>query len=71
MTKSELAKRINVDIKTLSNWENSKPELIKLINLGLSAEKHIINTQTFLKEMEMLKDKTEIDKSLLKEIKQN
>ena len=69
MTKSELAKGINVDIKTLSNWENTKPELIKLINLGLSAEKHINNTNDFLKEMENLKNKTEIDKELLKNIK--
>ncbi|WP_321777338.1 hypothetical protein [Sulfurimonas sp.] len=41
MTKKELAQRINVDPKTIKNWESSKPELIKLINLGLEVEKHL------------------------------
>jgi transcriptional regulator with XRE-family HTH domain len=68
VTKTELAKRINVDIKTLSNWESNKPELIKLINLGLAAEKHIEDTQHFLQEVNKLKNKTEIDKILLKQI---
>lgn len=68
MTKSELAKRINVDIKTLSNWEDNKPELIKLINLGLSSEKYMNNTQKFFEEQEALKSKTEIDKTLLKQL---
>jgi len=33
MTKTQLAKRIGVDIKTLSNWEKNRTELVKLINL--------------------------------------
>jgi len=41
MTKKELAERINVDPKTIKNWETSKPELIKLINLGLEVEKYL------------------------------
>lgn len=41
MTKKELAERINVDPKTIKNWETSKPELIKLINLGLEVEKQL------------------------------
>jgi len=41
MTKKELAQRISVDPKTIKNWESSKPELIKLINLGLEVEKHL------------------------------
>lgn len=69
MTKGELAKRLNVDIKTLSNWEDTKPELIKLINLGLSTEKYIENTQSFLKNIKELKEKTEIDKALIKSLK--
>ena len=68
MTKNDLAKRLNIDIKTLSNWEKSKPELIKLINLGLSVEKQIKNSKNFLNEIETLENKTEIDKLLLKEI---
>jgi len=35
MTKKEIATIINVSLKTIYNWEKTKPELIKLINLGL------------------------------------
>ncbi len=35
MTKEELANRLNIDRKTLSSWGKSKPELIRLINIGL------------------------------------
>jgi DNA-binding transcriptional regulator YiaG len=48
MTKKELAERINVDPKTLKNWETTKPELIKLIYLGLSTEEHIKATDRYL-----------------------
>lgn len=48
MTKKELAERINVDPKTLTNWEISKPELIKLIKLGLAAEKHLKDTEKYI-----------------------
>ena len=41
MTKKELAERINVDPKTIKNWETTKPELIKLINIGLEVEKYL------------------------------
>lgn len=51
MTKKELAKRINVDPKTLTNWESTKPELIKLINLGLATEQHIRDVERYLKKI--------------------
>jgi len=51
MTKKELAERINVDAKTLKNWETTKPELIKLINLGLATEKHISSVEKYLEEI--------------------
>jgi len=49
MTKKELAERINVDPKTLKNWETTKPELLKLIYLGLATEKYIAQTESYLK----------------------
>lgn len=49
MTKKELADRINVDPKTLKNWETTKPELMKLIQLGLATEKHIQDVEKYLK----------------------
>jgi|GEM_PF-2151056 len=52
MTKKELADRINVDPKTLKNWETTKPELMKLIQLGLAAEKHIKDVEQYLKTIQ-------------------
>jgi DNA-binding XRE family transcriptional regulator len=54
MTKKELAERINVDPKTLKNWETSKPELLKLIYLGLASEKHLRETEEYIKTMKAL-----------------
>lgn len=56
MTKKELAERINVDPKTLKNWETTKPELMKLIQLGLAAEKHIENVEQYLKILQSTKN---------------
>ena len=43
MNKIELSKRIDVSLKTLYNWEETKPELINLIKLGLEKEKELEN----------------------------
>lgn len=53
MTKKELAERINVDPKTLKNWESTKPELLKLIYLGLETEKHIKETEIYLTKINL------------------
>lgn len=50
MTKKELAERINVDPKTIKNWETSKPELLKLIYLGLASEEHIKQTEAYIEK---------------------
>jgi len=49
ISKKELAKRINVDPKTITNWETTKPELVKLIYLGLATEGHIKETESYIK----------------------
>lgn len=54
VTKKELAERINVDPKTLKNWETSKPELLKLIYLGLTTEEHIKGTEEYLQTIKYL-----------------
>ncbi len=51
MTQKELAQRLNIDPKTLRNWEKSKPELLKLIYLGLATEEHIKETEEYLKKL--------------------
>jgi DNA-binding XRE family transcriptional regulator len=59
MTKKELAKRINVDPKTITNWEKDKPELIKLIHLGLATEEHISDVENYLKSVKELQNQKE------------
>jgi len=54
MTKKELAKRLNIDIKTLNSWEENRSEVMRLIKLGLQAEAHIEDVEEYLKQ---LKDK--------------
>jgi len=56
MTKKELAKRLNIDVKTLNSWEENRPEVMHLIKLGLNAEEHIKDVERYLKQ---LKDKNE------------
>ena len=53
MTQKELAQRLNIDPKTLRNWEKSKPELLKLIYLGLATEEHIKETEEYLKKIKI------------------
>lgn len=45
MTKQELAEKVKVTRQTLNNWEKEKPELIKLIKLGLEKENQENNNQ--------------------------
>ncbi|MGD9552996.1 MAG: helix-turn-helix domain-containing protein [Arcobacteraceae bacterium] len=57
MTQKELAQRLNIDPKTLRNWEKSKPELLKLIYLGLATEEHIKETEEYLKRIKKSQEK--------------
>lgn len=57
MTKKDLAERINVDPKTIKNWETSKPELIKLIYLGLATEEHVKDLEGYLEIVKKLQSK--------------
>jgi len=56
MTKKELAERIGVDPKTIKNWETSKPELLKLIYLGLATEKHVVDVERYIEEIKKATD---------------
>ena len=54
MNKEELAKKFNVSLRTLHNWENEKPELIRIINLGLLADTQLEETKNHLKKLEAM-----------------
>jgi len=59
MTKQELAKKLGISRNTLYEWEKTKPELVRLINLGLMADKQIEATRKLMKQLEEIKEKAE------------
>ena len=66
MTRQELAKLIGVSRNTLNTWEKEKPELVRLINLGLQAEKQIEETKRLLNQLEEIEKKASSGKFQLK-----
>jgi len=66
MKRSELAKLLEVDIKTLGNWEKNKPELIRLINQGLLMDNQIEEAEKTLNKLKSLKEKSTSGKLELK-----
>lgn len=59
MDKNVVAKRCNVTVQTLYNWEKTKPELIKLINLGLQLEAQIMETEKYLNALKEIQKKAD------------
>ncbi len=66
MTRTELAALLKVDIKTLKNWESNKPDLVRLINLGLRTDSTIDETRKLLKKLEEIEEKANSGKFELK-----
>jgi len=66
MTRKELAELLDVDIKTLRNWEDKKPELVRLINLGLQTDKQIEETRKLLEKLEEIEKRASSGKFQLK-----
>jgi len=66
MTRKELADLLGVDIKTLKNWEENRPELVRLINLGLKADNNIKETKKLVEKLEEIEKKAGSGKFELK-----
>lgn len=66
MTRTQLAKLLNVTTHTLKNWEKEKPELVRLINLGLQTESTIDETKKLLEKLEEIEKKASSGKFELK-----
>lgn len=72
--KEKLSERFNISIATFYNWEKSKPELMKIIELGLQKEKELEKMEEIgIKEpnnviMEMMEEIKNI-KEEIKELK--
>jgi len=66
MTRTQLAKMLNVTTHTLKNWEKEKPELVRLINLGLHTDNTIQETKKLLEKLEEIEEKANSGKFELK-----
>ena len=66
MTKQELADLIGVSRPTLNQWEKDKPELVRLINLGLKTDQTIEETRKLLEKLENIAKKASSGKFELK-----
>ncbi|MDT8338271.1 MAG: hypothetical protein RQ763_03630, partial [Sulfurimonas sp.] len=60
MTKRDIAGYLNVDIKTLYNWEKFKPNLYKTVMQGLAFDELIEKSEKNLNELKELKEKFEV-----------
>jgi DNA-binding transcriptional MerR regulator len=66
MTKQELADLIGVSRPTLNTWEKEKPELVRLINLGLQTDRQIEETRKLLEKLEEVEQRASSGKFQLK-----
>ena len=66
MTRKELAELLNVSTDTLGNWEKNKPELVRLINLGLQTDIQIEETRKLLEKLEEIEKRAGSGKFELK-----
>ena len=64
MKREEIAELFNVSLRTLHNWEKEKPELIRIINLGLLADNQIEETKKHLEKLEDMQKEAEKGKLL-------
>ncbi len=62
ITKRDIAGFLNVDIKTLYNWQKYKPNLYKTVMLGLMVEEIIEKSEKNLDELKELKKEFETKK---------
>lgn len=62
MTKRDIAGFLNVDMKTLYNWEKYKPNLYKTVMKGLAFDELIEKSEKNLSELKELKEKFEVKK---------
>ena len=63
-TRTDLAERFNISRQTLSNWEKEKPELIRIINLGLATEEHFGDVESYFSKLKEIQTKSSNSKKL-------
>lgn len=66
MTREQLAELLGVSRNTLNNWEKEKPDLVRLINLGLTVEDQIEEAERHLQKLKDIKEKANTGKFKIK-----
>lgn len=61
MTRKELADLIGISRPTLNQWEKDKPELVRLINQGLTLDSQIIEAEENLQNCEIYKKNLKVE----------
>jgi len=56
MTKEELATLLGTTRQNLNKWEKERPDLVRLINLGLSVEDQINEAERHLEKLKAIRD---------------
>ncbi len=57
MTKRDKAIYLDIDVKTLRNWQKNKPNLYKIVMLGFAFEDVVKKSKENYEELEVLKKK--------------
>jgi len=66
MKRADLADKLGISLRTLSNWEKEKPYLVRLINQGLALDEQIEEVRRNLKKLEEIKESANSGKFKLK-----
>jgi DNA-binding XRE family transcriptional regulator len=66
LTREELAEMFGVSRQTLNNWEKEKPELVRLINLGLTVDDQIEEAERHLEKLKAIRTAASSGKFKLK-----
>lgn len=62
MTQRDMAGFLDIDVKTIRNWRQKKPNLYKAIMKGLAFDELIEKFEKNLNELKELKEKFEVKK---------
>ena len=60
MTQRDMAGFLDIDVKTIRNWRDKKPNLYKTLMKGLAFDELIEKSEKNLNELKELKEKFEV-----------
>lgn len=66
MTKEELANLLGTTRQNLNKWEKERPDLVRLINLGLTVDEQIEEAERHLEKLKKIREEASSGKFKLK-----